>query len=133
MASSTSRPDSDSARDPRRTLTLWVGVLAGPLLFLTLLEVNYVLAYVACEAQQSWFLHVTGVVAVLLTAIAGLLAWQARLPIDADQAELSGPPVVYAPFTRVYWMATLAALSSVWFIVAMLALAVPPIVLQPCQ
>ena len=133
MASSTSHPVSDSARNSRRTLTLWAGALAGPLLFLTLLEVDYVLAYVACETQQSWFFHVAAAVAVLLTGTAGLLAWKARLPLDADRAELSGPPAVSVPFTRVYWMAAFAALSSVWFIIAMLALAVPPIVLHPCQ
>ena len=77
MRSSTSSPDWRDAHDRRRVLALWAGVLTGPLAMLTLLQVNYVLSYVACETRQTWFLHLGTVVAVALVGAAGAWAWQA--------------------------------------------------------
>lgn len=132
MASSISRPAWD---DPARgrAFALWVGVLAGPLLFLTLLQVNYVLSYVACEMHRTWFLHVTTVVACLLTGLAGMRAWHSRARPELEDATEAATGMVYAPRSRVEWMAHLAVLSSAWFIIAMLAFLVPVVVLRPCH
>ncbi len=67
MVSSTSHR---AWHDPRRERALWTGVLAGPIVFLVLLQTNYVLAYVACETRQTWFLHLATAAAVLLVAAA---------------------------------------------------------------
>jgi len=132
MSSSTSRPDWDSpARG--RTVALWVGVLAGPLLFLTLLQVNYVLSYVACETHRTWYFYAAALAASALTAVAGSRAWSARVMPERGDTSQAATGVVYAPRTREQWMAVLAALSSAWFIIAMLSLIVPAVVLQPCQ
>jgi hypothetical protein len=133
MASSTSHPVSDRPDTPKQILSLWIGILAGPLLFLMLLQVNYVFSYMACETQRTWFLHLATIVAPVLTAGAGTIAWRARRPLESDAAELSAPGVIHAPSTRAYWMAAAAALSCVWFIIAMLAMIVPAAILRPCQ
>ncbi len=87
-------------------------------MFLSLLEVNYVFSYVACEAQTTWFLHAATVVAVALSLSAGLWGWR------AGHDSHSG---------RVRWMAIGALLSMTFFVVATVALDIPAMVLRPCQ
>ena len=59
-------------------MSLWLGLLAGPTVWLMLLEFNYVGAYVACETRSTWFLHTATAVAVILVTAAGFFAWRAR-------------------------------------------------------
>ena len=63
MPSSTSRHGSFS-RGPR-SRRLWSGLAAGPLAWATLLEINYVLSYVACEQRHTWMLHLATAAALL--------------------------------------------------------------------
>ena len=114
------------------TIALWSGLLAGPLLFLALLEVNYVLSYVACEQQQTWFLHLSTALALVLTAAAGLWAWREGMirGTFSDECIPVGPETHYA---RTRWMAVGAALVTIGFLIAIVAMGVPAVVLQPCQ
>jgi hypothetical protein len=127
MPSSTLRRAS---HDPQRVIALTAGVLAGPLVWLTLLEVNYVMTYVACEQRQDWMLHVASFIALAVVAAAGLVAWRARTPgpteaptVDQDQtSELRARFLAYA-----------GALMSSWFIIVIIATEIPVIVYKPCQ
>jgi hypothetical protein len=112
---------------------LWSGMLAGPLVWLALLQTNYVLSYVACEQRQTWFLHVATLVAVMVVAAAGFLAWRAgHAPRQLD--EPATPPVGAATAAgRARWMALFAAITSMWFIIVILAMSVPVVVLRTCQ
>jgi hypothetical protein len=127
MASSTLRRAS---HDPRRVAALTAGVLAGPLVWLTLLEVNYVLTYVACEQRHDWMLHLASAVALALVVLAGLGAWRARTtgPTEAptfNQDETSE--------LRARFLAYGGALMCAYFIVVIIATEIPVIVYQPCQ
>lgn len=53
---------------------LWACVLAGPLATLTQLQVNYALVLWACGAGREWTLHLVALLALLVTAAAGLLS-----------------------------------------------------------
>ena len=53
----------------RRLAALWIGVLAGPLTWAALLEVNYTMSYVACEQRHSWMLHLATGIALTLIAL----------------------------------------------------------------
>lgn len=117
MPSSTSRPAFPEAHDAAREVALWTGVLAGPVVWLTLLETNYVMSYVACEVRQTWFLHLATLIAVALTAGAGLWGW------SAGQGE--NP--------RARWMGHASLASSIWFILVILSMEIPVIVLRTCQ
>ena len=127
MPSSTLRR---ALHDPRRVTALALGVLAGPVVWLTLLEVNYVMTYVACEQRHDWMLHVASLVALILVAAAGVVAWRARTTgptevptVDQDQtSELRARFLAYA-----------GALMSAWFIIVIIATEIPVIVYQPCQ
>jgi hypothetical protein len=133
MPSSTSRPGFRDAHDGTRVLALWTGILAGPLVWLALLQINYVLSYVACETRQTWFLHLATAVAIALVGAAGAWAWGAgRGPVDLPEP-LTPPVSQETCDTRVRWMAYFAAASSSWFIVVIVAMSVPVVVLRTCQ
>jgi hypothetical protein len=114
-------------------LALWTGVLAGPLLWLMLLQWHYVASYVACESRETWFLHAATGVAVVLTLGGGLWAWRAgRAPGAGDEPQT--PPV--SPETsdaRTRWMAHLAVASAAWFTIVILSMEIPILVLRTCQ
>jgi hypothetical protein len=117
--------------DAKRELALWTGVLAGPVVFLALLETNYVLAYVACERRQTWFLHVAVVGAILLVAAAGWAAWRAAPA--ADDQRRSGAVTPETTESRSRWMSLAAVASCAWFILVILAIEIPILVHQVCD
>ena len=110
---------------------MWTGVLTGPLVFLTALEVNYVLTYVACETQRTWFMHVAVVVAVALVGASGWLAWM-HGPARSDRRP-TPPGTPETTENRARWMSIAGVVSAAWFMLAILALEIPVMVLGPCQ
>jgi hypothetical protein len=130
MPSSTSRPVS---HERWRLAAVWAGLLAGPLAWLVLLEVNYLFAYVACEAQRTWFMHVAVAVALVVVALAGAAAW------SASHGDMMAPETETHPLSdetrlqRSRWMSLAGVASSIWFIVVILAMEVPILVLKECQ
>ena len=102
-------------------------------MMLVLLQVNYVMSYVACETRHTWFLHAATGVAALLVAAAGAWAWQAgrgpMAPADARSEPIS--PGTCEGRTR--WMAYFAVGASIWFINVILSMSVPVVVLKTCQ
>lgn len=128
MASSTSRP---AWHEPRRIAALWAGVLAGPIVWFTLLEVNYVLSYVSCESRQKWFLHLAVALSVVLVAAAGYLAWRYGPPEDTQDRT---PPVTRSTSEiRSRWMAMAGVGLSIWFILVIVAMEIPIVILRVCQ
>ena len=130
MASSTSRPVS---HERWRLAALWAGLLTGPLVWLLLLEFNYVFAYVACETRSTWFLHLAVAVALLLVAGAGYWAWR------ASYGDMLAPETLTAPLSdetrrqRSRWMSLAGVALSAWFVLVILAMEVPILVLRECQ
>ncbi|HEY0875170.1 MAG TPA: hypothetical protein VGD94_16975 [Vicinamibacterales bacterium] len=130
MPASTSPPVS---HERWRLAAVWAGLLTGPLVWLALLQTNYVLAYVACEVQRTWFIHLATAVAVLLVASAGYAAWRASFgEITADET-LTHPLADETRVQRSRWMSLAGVAFSAWFIVVILAMEVPVIVLKECQ
>jgi hypothetical protein len=130
MDSSTSRPVS---HERWRLAAVWAGLLTGPLVWLALLEVQYVLAYVACETRSTWFMHLAVVIALLLVAGAGYAAWTASFGnMMADQT-LTPPLSDETRLQRSRWMSLAGVAFSAWFMVVILAMEVPLVVLRECQ
>lgn len=128
MPSSTSLP---AWHDTRRAARLWFGILTGPIVWAALLELNYVLAYVACERRTAWFLHTATLAAALLTCVAGFVAWRSGPPVDAGEGT---PPI--SPATteaRARFMSLAGVAFSLWFLIVVLTMDVPPLVLGHCQ
>jgi hypothetical protein len=114
-------------------LALWTGVLAGPLVWLALLQTNYVLSYVACETRQTWFLHLATAVSAALVVSAGLWAWTAgRGPFDLPEP-LTDPVSAGTCDSRTRWMAHAAVGLCGFFVIVILSMSLPVVVLRTCQ
>src|SRR5690349_5419298 len=74
-----------SSEPAPRLFALWMGILAGPLVWAALLQTNYILSYVACEQRHKWMLHTATIVSLLLIAAAALVAWRAAPPLHDDE------------------------------------------------
>lgn len=133
MPSSISSPGGPEPRRFPRALPLWLGILAGPLAWLSLLQWNYVASYVSCETRQTWFLHAATLLALALTAAAGAWAWRTGGGLSVDPREPTEPLGDATRAARTLWMARLAALFSAWFVIVMLAMEVPILILETCQ
>lgn len=128
MPSSIWRPDSGNRR---RHLALWAGLIGPPVLWLTLLETDYLLAYAACSSQQTWFLYVAIAASCALAATAGFAGWRMGPPEDRD--ERSAPWTVRTREIRARWMSVSAVALTLWFLIVMLAMAIPVVVLRACD
>lgn len=129
-------PSSTSPRvsyERWRLAAIWAGLLTGPIAWLALLEVNYVLAYVACETRSTWFMHLAVVVAVVLVAAAGYAAWAASFGHLLEDETLTPPVSDETRRQRSRWMSLAGVAFSAWFILVILAMEVPLVVLQECQ
>jgi hypothetical protein len=133
MPSSTSPHASRDAHDAKREIALWTGVLAGPTIWLTLLEVHYVMSYVACETRAMWFLHLATLIALAIVAGAGMWGWSAgRGPRDLPEP-LTAPISYETSDARARWMGHASVVLSAWFILVILTMEIPIIVLRTCQ
>jgi len=138
MPSSTSarafpEPHQPPPHHPRRLAALWAGLLTGPVLWLTLLQANYVMSYVSCESRQKWFLHAATLAAAAIVAVVGWYAWRlgaAGRPLDEPP---SAPVGHQTSESRAVWMGYAGAAISAWFVIAILSMEVPVIVLKICQ
>ena len=118
MPSSISSPAwADARRSGLRLAALWSGLLTGPLVWLALLELNYVLSYLSCATRHVWFLHAPVAAALLLVSASGLWAWR------------TGGA---SPHDRERWMARAGAVMSVFFLLVILSFEVPIVMLRPC-
>jgi hypothetical protein len=132
MRSSTLHRGSPS-RHRRRVAVLWAGLLAGPLIFLAVLQANYVLSYVACETRQTWFLHAVTLAGVLLVAVVGWRSWAigvAGAPLQSPSDGELGPSTSKS---RAVWMGYAGAGLNAWFAVAIASMDIPVLVLRTCQ
>lgn len=130
MPSSTSR---HASHERRRLAALWTGTLAGPLVWLVLLETNYVLASVACETRRTWFLYVCSLAALAIVIAAGMWGWRAQIddPVQPDHAT---PPLgEETALQRVRWMALAAAIFSAGFALLIASMQIPVIVHGVCD
>jgi hypothetical protein len=111
-------------------MALWIGILAGPVVWLAALEASYVLSYAACESRHTWFLHGSNIFSILLVAAAGWVAWRSGPAPAQESPTLPGTPQMRE--TRARWMSTAGAALSLWFILVILAMEIPVLVLPPC-
>ena len=132
MPSSTSAREWPDAHDWRRQLALWTGLLAGPLVWLALLETHYVLSYLSCEVRQTWFLHLATIVSLVLVVAAGVGGWRAAAGNRQGAAARRDSPDPAAAESRVAWMGYAGAAMSAWFVIVILAMEVPILILPPC-
>jgi hypothetical protein len=102
-----------------RTLALWTGVLGPPTAFLADLALSYVLANRSCGEDRGW-LNAIAAGALVVIAVSAWLAWRAE-PAAADGGQRAGRLLEQVGL----W-------SCLLFAVAVIALAIPRLFLDPC-
>lgn len=109
-------------------LSLWAGVLMGPVVWLALLEVNFVLVPWACAAGANWPMYVTTFSA--LASVAGGAALSFR---DWRDAGREWPEESEGVIPRSRFLAAGGLLLNVFFLLAIVAHALPNLILGACQ
>jgi hypothetical protein len=106
---------------------LWLGLLAGPTAWALDLLISYAAVKWTCSSQHTAALHLITVGALLITAGGAAASWTVfqRTP---EPSHADGP----RPVDRGKFMAMLGLLVSAMFALAMIANAVPRVLLDAC-
>lgn len=111
-------------------LALWAGLLAGPVVWLVQFQAAYTLVPVLCKSgARNLALHGVFVVALLLVAGAGLLAWRNFRAVGATAEGEEEAGII--PRTR--FMSLLGLLVTAMFFLVIVAQWVASWVFGPCQ
>lgn len=111
-----------------RNLALWAGILVGPIVWLISFEANYALAPWACIKQGKLSLYVISIIALLISAGSGLLAWREWKELAREFLAEGG-----GALARSRVMALAGMLMSAMFCLVIVAQAVPELVLAACE
>jgi hypothetical protein len=110
----------------RGLLLLWTGVLGGPVVWAGDLQVAYWLVYHACHTNSMAPLYVETVLAIALSLLPFGIAW--RMFLHFPGADRNGGHAV----DRARFLAIAGMGLSALFFVALVAAAIPRLVLMPC-
>jgi len=106
----------------------WTGVLGPPIVWFIFLQVNYILATSACLRTRNSALAAVAAAAILLSAAAGVAAWRSWRTAGASSETEQGGLVVINRF-----IALLGLGMSAFFILLLIASAIPIFVFQTCE
>jgi hypothetical protein len=115
-------------REERAPVLQWVGFFLAPTVFFVHLQVGYVLVPWACTTHGDVWIHVVGILSVLL-ALAGTAAgWRVHARAENDQPNHGGGSV---PRTR--FLGVVGLCMSAMFVLLLLAQWVTALFISPCQ
>ena len=120
--------DGARFRTGRAILSLWTGLVAGPLLALSSQLALYAATPVACLSGSETALHLLGAATVLLALAAALLSWR-----HWRRAGRAWPGEEGGVVGRSRFLAALGTASSAFFALVVLAMWAPVFVMGPCQ
>lgn len=109
------------------TAELWCGILIGPAAWVIDQGLSYSLDQHACSTGHFYLLHVITACCVVL-ALTGALVAHRQLRRVPEGQEDGG-----TPRDRSWFMAWMGILMSVEFALVIIAMAVPKIILSPCD
>jgi hypothetical protein len=119
---------------------LWAAVLGSPLLFLVLLQTNYVLAYPSCAARSNAWILVSsaiGFALVLLLTLGASHVWrtdpQQQREGPAGLSEQRNPIGEDLSMAARHFLSVLGLLLSGLTVLLVIGLAIPPLLLRPCD
>jgi hypothetical protein len=111
-----------------KPLSLWTGIVAGPLIWLVYLEASYALTPSACIAGNKQILGASTLAALLAIALTVWVAWRSWRASGATTATEAGNPATRSRFMALAGL----GLSALSFLVV-LASAIPIVVLGACD
>jgi hypothetical protein len=109
-------------------LPLWIGILAGPVVWAADLTTSYALVRWSCSTQQFGVLHLITLLSILLVIGGAWVAW-----LGLQQTRGNGPEDGGRPRERARFMSILGLTSSAFFVLAILANEMPRWVLHACR
>jgi hypothetical protein len=112
----------------KRDLALWTGILAGPTVWLFSFEANFALAPWACDFANKLALFLVTIVALILVAGSGWLAWR-----EWNAVGKIWPGEEGGALGRERVMAGCGLLMSAMFFIVIVAQAVPNVMLGACD
>ncbi len=111
-----------------RNVALWTGVLTGPIVWMISFGANWVLVPWACTLGWMPALYIVTVVALIIVAASGLLAWREWREAGRELPGEGGSPIARARAMAISGI----ALSAMFFLVIIVQ-AIPDVVLSGCQ
>ena len=111
-----------------RDLALWIGILAGPVIWLASFEALFALNPWACTFQTKLALYIVSVVAFALSLASGLLAWRVWSRVGREADPKGGDTL-----SRSRIMGFSGVIVSAFTCLIILAQAIPELVLGACQ
>ena len=131
MTGPTIRPEPAAREEasPVSRLALWAGALIGPVTFLVLLQVNYLLVMWTCSAQAAgrWPLHLASLLGLGAVAYAGWLSYRNSERTGRALEDEGGGAVPRSRF-----LSTLGLMTSTLFFYVVLAMWVTTFLMSPC-
>ncbi len=109
-------------------VSLWAGILAGPVAWLLQMQTGYALVPWACATGHVFVLHLVTLGGLLIAAAGALIGWR-----EWQRAGREWPKGKGGPQTRRRFMAVLGLLTSVLFFFVIVAQGIPSFILNPCQ
>ncbi len=110
-----------------RNLALWSGVLLGPVAWLAAFETDFALAPWACASRSKSLLYAVWLVALTITAGAGITAWRQWRALGGEAPGDGGA------VSRERLMAMSGVLLSGLMFLVIVAQAIPAVILEACQ
>ena len=108
-------------------LTQWTGLLLAPAAFFAHLQIGYVLVPRACRYHQEIWLHVVGVLSVVVAAVGLLVAWRVWQGTRDASGEAGGP------MPRARFLGGTGLGVSGLLVLLLIAQWVPAFFISPCQ
>jgi hypothetical protein len=109
-------------------LTLWTGILAGPIAWAFDLMASYAVVKWVCQTQRYAVLPLITIASLVIVIAAATMSWTALIRTAADVPTDGGRPRQRARF-----MAVLGLASCALFALQIIAGAIPHWVLDACQ
>ena len=106
---------------------LWAGVLVGPTAMLLQLQINYALVLWACANRHTWPLHLVSLIALIVTVVAGFLAYRIWRRLAALHEDSGGT------LARSRFMAAVGVLISLLMSGVIVAQWLPLFIHGPCE
>jgi hypothetical protein len=116
------------SKQTTRDFILWVSALAGPILWLFSFQAKFSWNTWTCASQTKSGLFVFALIAFMLTAGAGVLAWREFRDLSRQLPRQGGEA-----FARSRFMAIGGIVFSIGFCLVILAQTIPDLILEACQ
>jgi hypothetical protein len=114
--------------DKERSLRLWIGMLVPPAAWAVQLQSLYLTSEFGCRSSDFTWNHVVVVVALIVSILAGFIAWREWSQSGRSDEDEGGDRM-----SRRRFMSLLGVLTSALFSVTILAQWLPTLMGVPCD